>query len=44
MGSLKSHGLSVIDFRRLFPPGDMHDAPIAMDGPTQVGDVRTDDP
>lgn len=36
MGSHKTLGLSVVDFRRTFPPGDPHDAPIAMDGPTQV--------
>ncbi len=36
MGSHKALGLSVVDFRRTFPPGDAHDAPIALDGPTQV--------
>ena len=37
MGSLKTLGFSVIDFRRSFVPSDQHDAPIALDGPTQVG-------
>ena len=36
MGSLKTLGFSVIDFRRSFVPSDQHDAPIALDGPTQV--------
>ena len=36
MGGIKQHGLSIIDFKRLFLPGDMYDAPISMDGPTQV--------
>ena len=37
MGSLKTLSFSVIDFRRSFVPSDQHDAPIALDGPTQVG-------
>jgi hypothetical protein len=36
MGSLKNLGLSVIDFRRSFVPADQFDAPISLDGPTQV--------
>eukprot|EP00095_Tigriopus_kingsejongensis_P006476 maker-scaffold598_size127767-snap-gene-0.16 protein:Tk06476 transcript:maker-scaffold598_size127767-snap-gene-0.16-mRNA-1 annotation:"conserved hypothetical protein" len=36
MGSIKNHGLSIIDFRRSIIPGDMYDAPISLDGPTQV--------
>ncbi len=36
MGSLKNLGLSVIDFKRSFVPSDQHDAPISLDGPTQV--------
>ena len=36
MGGMKTHGLAIIDFQRPFTPGDMHDAPIAMNGPTQV--------
>lgn len=36
MGSVKNHGLSIIDFRRSIIPGDMYDAPISLDGPTQV--------
>ena len=36
MGSLKTLSFSVIDFRRSFVPSDQHDAPIALDGPTQV--------
>ncbi len=39
MGSHKALGLSVVDFRRTFPPGDAHDAPIALDGPTQVTEI-----
>ncbi len=40
MGSHKALGLSVVDFRRTFPPGDAHDAPIALDGPTQVMEIH----
>ena len=36
MGSLKTRSVSIIDFRRSFLPSDQHDAPIALDGPTQV--------
>ena len=36
MGSVKNHGLSVIDFKKSIMPTDMYDAPVAMDGPTQV--------
>ena len=36
MGSMKNHGLSVIDFRRSMIPSDEHDAPIPLEGPTQV--------
>ncbi len=36
LGSVKQHGLAVIDFRRSILPADMHDAPISLDGPTQV--------
>ena len=39
MGSLKTLGFSVIDFRRSFVPSDQHDAPIALDGPTQVSSL-----
>ena len=39
MGSLKTLGFSVIDFRRSFLPSDQHDAPISLDGPTQVGNL-----
>ena len=44
MGGSKSHGLSVIDFKRSILPLDRHDAPIPFDQPTQVvvaiGDKR----
>ena len=36
MGSAMNPGLSIIDFKRMFPPNDMHDAPISMDGPTHI--------
>ena len=36
MGSMKQPGLSVIDFKRLYVPADMYDAPISMEGETQV--------
>jgi hypothetical protein len=36
MGSMKNHGLSVIDFKRSIIPSDEHDAPIPLEGPTQV--------
>ena len=36
MGSMKNHGLSVVDFRRSIIPSDEHDAPIPLEGPTQV--------
>lgn len=38
MGSMQNHGLSVVDFRRSILPKDKHDAPITLDGPTQVLD------
>jgi hypothetical protein len=33
---MKNHGLSVVDFRRSIIPSDEHDAPIPLEGPTQV--------
>ena len=36
MGRLKNHGLSIIDFKKSIIPVDLYDAPISMDGPTQI--------
>ena len=36
MGSLQQTGLWTVDFRRSILPKDAHDAPIAIDEPTQV--------
>ena len=44
MGSLKTRSVSIIDFRRSFLPSDQHDAPIALDGPTQVCARKINDP
>ncbi len=36
MGAMKNHGLAVVDFERSIMPHDNADAPIPMEGPTQV--------